>query len=131
MADTAQDTTRSDFSEIPLRSAGAGLSLSTVETHLLACGYGKTDVEGFARRFRAAPEVWREFERLTLRLVSERKRAGAIDILGRVRWERQIEQRLEFKCNNTDAPYLARVFALKYPQYASFFEFRSVGGDQK
>jgi hypothetical protein len=106
-----------------------GLSLDQVQAHLCECGYPRSDIEAFSRRFRLCPDVWKEFERLTLRLISERKRAGAIDILGRVRWEHQVEQSGDFKVNNTDAPYLARVFALKYPQHRSFFEFRQVGRD--
>lgn len=106
-----------------------GLALDKVQEHLCRCGYSLSDVGAFVKRFRQAPDVWREFEALTLRLIAERKKAGAIDILGRVRWERQIEQSLEWKCNNNDAPFLARIFALKYPQHRSFFEFRRVGGD--
>ena len=71
-------------------------------------------------------EVWREFEAMALRLISDGKKAGAIDILARIRWERVVEQRLDFKCNNTDAPYYARIFALKHPEHNQFFEFRKV-----
>jgi hypothetical protein len=103
------------------------LTLDQFEAHLRGCGYTGAEIASWRRRFRASPDVWREFERLTMRLIGERKKAGAMDILGRVRWERQVEARLEFKVNNSDAPFYARLFALKYPQHNSFFEFRSVG----
>lgn len=106
-----------------------GLSVDQAKAHLQRCGYSYADVSSWLRRWTASPEVWREFEALTLRLALEGKRAGAVDILARVRWERQVEQRLEFKCNNTDAPYYARIFALKHPQFRDFFEFRKVGGE--
>lgn len=104
-----------------------GLSVSVVESHLLGAGYERSDVAAFRRRWELCPDVWREFEKLTLRLITENKRAGAVDILARVRWERQIEHSEEFKCNNNDAPLLARIFVLKYPQHKTFFEFRAVG----
>lgn len=102
------------------------LSMENVEAHLRSNGYTAADVLSFRRRFEACPEVWREFESMTLRLIADGKKAGAIDILARIRWERVVEQRLDFKCNNTDAPYYARIFALKHPQYNQFFEFRKV-----
>ena len=103
------------------------LSMTSVETHLLCCGYTRADVAAFKRRFESCPDVWREFEKTALRLIGERKRAGAMDILGRVRWERVVENSLDFKVNNTDAPFYARIFAHKYPEHGQFFEFRKVG----
>lgn len=102
------------------------VSLEHVEQHLAQCGYPPSDIGRFRKRFLSCPEVWHEFEKLTLRLIADGKKAGAVDILARIRWEKVVEQRLEYKCNNNDAPYYARVFALKYPQYNQFFEFRSV-----
>ena len=102
------------------------LSMSNVEIHLAGCGYSRRDITLFKRRFESCPEVWREFEAMALRLISDGKKAGAIDILARIRWERVVEQRLDFKCNNTDAPYYARIFVLKHPEHNQFFEFRKV-----
>lgn len=102
------------------------LSMENVEAHLRSAGYTLANIKGFRRRFEACPEVWREFEAMALRLIADGKKAGAIDILARIRWERVVEQKAEFKCNNTDAPYYARIFALKYPQHNGFFEFRKV-----
>lgn len=106
-----------------------GLSIEQAKAHLQRCGYSCAEVEAWFKRWTSSPDVWREFETLALRLASEGKKAGAVDILARVRWERQVEQRLEFKVNNNDAPYYARIFALKHPQHKGFFEFRKVGGD--
>jgi hypothetical protein len=103
-----------------------GVSMSNVELHLAQCGYSRRDITNFKRRFESCPEVWREFEGMALRLIADGKKAGAIDIIARIRWERVVEQRLDFKCNNTDAPYYARIFALKHPEHNHFFEFRKV-----
>lgn len=105
----------------------SALSVESVEQHLHGAGYSRADVESWKKRWKAQPDLWREFEALTLRLIAEGKRAGAIDILARIRWERQVEQKLEYKCNNNDAPIWARIFALKHPQHRGFFEFRKVG----
>ena len=105
-----------------------GLSMAVVESHLIQSGYSQREVAGFNQRFNRTPEVWREFEAVALRLITQHKKAGAIDILARIRWERVVEQKHDaYKCNNNDAPILARVFALKYPQHSGFFEFRKVG----
>lgn len=103
------------------------LSFEAIESHLMGVGYSLKDVRDFRRRFEACPDVWREFEAMTLRLISEGKKAGAVDILARIRWERIVEQRLTYKCNNNDAPIYARIFAVKYPQHNHFFNYRRVG----
>lgn len=102
------------------------LTTEQVERYLSQCGYSAKNIASFMKRFHASPDVWREFEAMTLSLIASGKKAGAVDILARVRWEKIVEQRLEFKCNNNDAPVYARIFALKYPQHNQFFEFRQV-----
>lgn len=102
------------------------LSFQQVKTILLASGYPLEKVEAFLQAMRECPEIKREFERITLDLIQRGKRAGAIDILGRIRWETAIEGGRDFKCNNNFAPMLARVFVAKFPQHETFFEFREV-----
>ncbi len=100
----------------------------TSARHLLAeSGYTNTHIEGFLEAYKSAPEVWRAFERITLDLVKRERKAGAIDILGKIRWDTNVEGGLDWKVNNNYAPYYARIFVHKYPQHASFFEFRRVG----
>ena len=95
---------------------------------LLAAGYEIAKVVKFIDAHAASPEVWQTFERITLGLIEAGKKAGAIDVLGRARWETHIEGGKDWKVNNNYAPYYARIFAAKYPEYRDFFEFRKVRG---
>lgn len=73
--------------------------------------------------------VWEAFERFALEAAATgRKHFGAKLIVERVRWECEIEQRGEFKCNNNFTAYLARLFVTKYPEHRDLFEFREVSG---
>lgn len=103
------------------------LALEAVSDYLHRAGYNTAQVAKFLCWYKANPQVWREFERITLDLIGRRKKAGSIDIMGRIRWECEIERGDDFKANNNYAPYLARVFALKYPQHKDYFDFREVG----
>jgi hypothetical protein len=95
---------------------------------LAAAGYSPDKVDTFITAHAASPEVWQTFERITLGLISAGKKAGAIDVLGRARWETHIEGGKDWKVNNNYAPYYARIFAAKYPEHCDFFEFRKVRG---
>lgn len=95
---------------------------------LSAAGYGPDKIATFVNAHLASPDVWETFERITLQLIADGKKAGAIDVLGRARWETHIEGGKDWKVNNNYAPYYARIFAAKYPEYRDFFEFRKVRG---
>ncbi len=84
--------------------------------------------ERFAQWILKNLDVWREFERLTLCVVSAGKTIGAKAIAERLRWEVEIEQRGEFKLCNTYVSYLARLFAVKWPEHAAVFNFKPVRG---
>lgn len=103
------------------------LSAEQVSDALHKAGYNTAQVMKFLAWCRSAPLVWVEFQRITLDLIQRGKKAGAIDVLGRIRWEAEIEGGKDYKCNNNFAPYLARIFAAKYPQHSNYFEFRNVG----
>ncbi len=105
------------------------IDIETVSSALHKAGYNTAQVAKFLCWYKSQPQVWREFERITLDLVARGKKAGAVDIMARIRWECEIEKGEDFKVNNTYAPYLARVFILKYPKNKSYFEFREVGND--
>lgn len=104
------------------------VSTGTAAEMLRAAGYTDDKIETFIRAHVESPEVWSAFEHTALLLIAMGKRAGAIDILGRVRWETHIEGGAEWKVNNNYAPYYARIFAAKYPEHYGFFEFRKVRG---
>jgi hypothetical protein len=93
---------------------------------LTAAGYSLDKVDTFIAAHTESPDVWQAFEHITLTLIAIGKKAGAIDVLGRARWETHIEGGREWKVNNNYAPYYARIFAAKYPEHKSFFEFRTI-----
>lgn len=95
---------------------------------LRRAGYDERRIDRFLRAHRDAPGVWHGFERVALKLIEAGKKAGAIDILGRVRWEVEIEGGQDWKVNNNYAPYYARIFAAKHNEHRDFFEFRGVRG---
>lgn len=72
--------------------------------------------------------VWAAFEKFALQAISHKKTVGAKAIMERVRWEVEIEGEGEFKVNNNYTAYVARFFALKYPDHAQYFEMRAVRG---
>lgn len=106
------------------------MNFDSVRAKLQLHGYPAEKVNKFIEWHRACPDVWRNFERITLELIDMGKKAGAIDILGRVRWECEIIGGKDYKCNNNYAPMLARVFVMKHPRHAEFFEFREAGQER-
>lgn len=103
------------------------LTAEQVSERLQREGYNQAKVHQFICWKKSCPEVWQNFERITLELIEQGKRAGTIDILARVRWECEIIGGKDYKCNNNYAPMLGRVFVYKYPQHTDFFNFREVG----
>lgn len=93
-------------------------------------GYSQRKIDKFLDAHQACPEVWQGFEYVTLSLIAAGRKAGAIDVLGRVRWESSVEGGLDWKVNNNYAPYYARIFTAKHPEHAEFFEFRGVRDEQ-
>lgn len=103
------------------------MSINAVRQLLATSGYTDSHIESFLESYRSSPEVWRAFERIALDLIKRERKAGAVDILGKIRWDTNVDGGLDWKINNTYAPYYARVFVWKHPEHASFFEFRRVG----
>jgi hypothetical protein len=102
------------------------LTIDSVSDYLQKQGYNQAKVMTFLCWYKSSPSCWKEFQRIAIDLIQRGKKAGAIDIMAKIRWECEIEGGKDYKCNNNHAPMLARVFALKYPQY-DFFNFREVG----
>lgn len=101
---------------------------STWRYSLIAAGIPADTVDDFLSYHKENPQVWKEFERLTLQVAALGKRKGAKAIYERIRWDVEIEQDSEFKCNNNYAAYYARAFELKHPNLQGFFEFRTITG---
>ena len=71
------------------------------------------------------PQVWLEFERLTLSLLGAGiSHYGAKAVMEVIRFHKAIETQGEFKINNNFTAHYARQFAKKYPQHENFYEFR-------
>lgn len=80
------------------------------------------------------PEVWIEFKRITLGLIySGIKHYGAKAIFEIIRYHRTVLKKGydKYKVNNNYTSEYARKFAMCYPQYSNFFEFRKSLSDAK
>lgn len=104
------------------------LSYSDVRRGLLLQGTPERTVEEFIQHYAANPLIWKCFEKFTIEAIVKGKKIGAKAIMERVRWEAEVEKGEDWKCNNNWTAYYARVFAMKYPEHADFFEFRAVEG---
>lgn len=104
------------------------VSYATIRKVLLEDGVPLDTIERFIAEYCFNPAIWAEFQRLTLRAIALGRTVGAKAIMERIRWEVEIEQGDKWKCNNNFTAYYARVFAVKYPQHADYFEFRQVKG---
>jgi hypothetical protein len=99
--------------------------------HLMLAGYPGSRVDEFIQWHRENPEVWKAFERVALAKAQREgaKHWGAMAFVNSVRWEEELPTSPEHKVNNNWAPFYARVFAIKHPEYAEFFSFRKPKGE--
>lgn len=95
---------------------------------LIAMGVPADTVDDFLNYHEANPQIWKEFQKYALFVISRNKKIGAKGIYERVRWDLEIESEGEFKLNNNYAAYYARAFELKHPGHKGFFEFRTITG---
>ena len=81
-----------------------------------------------SERFHLAhPEVWREFERITLSFIHRGWRHYSADgVMHIVRYHTQAGDASgdTYKINNNHVSWYARKFAAAHPQHADFFAFR-------
>jgi len=74
------------------------------------------------------PHLFERFEHYARAVAEAGKQVGAMAIVNRIRWEAEIEKKGEFKINNNIAPYFARIFEIKYPEFSGIFEKRRAKG---
>lgn len=86
--------------------------------------------EHFLKRFKnwisENPDVYDEFKRNALQMRSiGRKKYSASNIVGKIRWDRDIRTTGDvFKINNDFSPLLARLLIYHEPSFDGFFELR-------
>jgi hypothetical protein len=83
--------------------------------------------ESKSLRFHMAhPEVWDEFERITLQLIARGfRRYSADGVMHVVRLRTSAGDRsAAFKINNNHVAWYSRRFAEAHPEHADFFKFR-------
>lgn len=82
----------------------------------------------FVEYHRDNPEIYDEFERLTLKAIAAgRKNYGANGIVELIRWNTTvIAKNDKFKINNNYAPHYARLFEERNPQHEGFFRKRGL-----
>ena len=76
----------------------------------------------------AHPEVWKQFEAITLDLIEQgKKHYGAKAVFEIIRYHRIVGKKdNEFKCNNNMTQYYALKFMKQHPEHTGFFETRKV-----
>ena len=103
-----------------------------VRAALVAQRIDEATVDAFLNWHAANPKVWELFETKTLALIEAGKTHwGAKSVAEMIRFERSMLEGGQFEdyaLNNNYPAYYARVFALKYPSHADFFEFRTIKG---
>lgn len=77
------------------------------------------------------PAVYQSFEKYAKQAIQAGwNHYGARDIMGRVRWSRQVTEKdvHGFKINNNTIHFYARLFAIVNPEHKNFFLFRRLKG---
>lgn len=88
--------------------------------------YPKDFRNDFAGWLAANQPIYAEFERQAKQIASRRNRYSARTIAEVIRHNSQLsEVGSEWKINNNRVPDMARLFSLKHPQYAGFFQLRN------
>lgn len=94
---------------------------------LLQEGTDEKTLDEFWRWHNANPMVWKAFEEKALEGINKGlKKWGAKGIAEVIRWDMAVETKTELKFDNNFAPLYARIFALKWPLFKDFFEFREL-----
>lgn len=89
--------------------------------------FGPDRAEEFIAYHKSNPEIWKLYEEFALEAVTSSSLFGSMAVINRIRWEETITRRNSgFKVNNNFAPFYARIFIMKYPQYSDKIELREV-----
>lgn len=77
------------------------------------------------------PAIWAYFEKYTLDVIASGKtKISHWLIINRIRWEVSIATTgSDFKISNNYIAFYARLWAEKYPQYASLFNTKKMAGE--
>jgi hypothetical protein len=97
---------------------------------LIADGVPPMTVQKFIVYHAQNPQVWHEFEDCAMALITNGiKRFGAKAIAEYIRYQQTLQRGSDgFKLNNNYCAYYARIFQIKHPKHADFFETREVEG---
>ena len=105
------------------------MTLKEARAELILSGVDEHTVTLFIAWLKNHLDVWKQFETKSLRLIASGvEHYGAKAIFEVIRYENVVEKKIDFKCNNNYAAYLARLFVIKFPAHRDFFEFRDVKG---
>lgn len=87
----------------------------------------------FDKYHRKNPHVYREFERLALKMAATgRKYYSARTIIHVMRWNTNLKEKdSEWKVTNNISPFLARKFMREHPELKDFFATRKSKLDKK
>ena len=103
------------------------LSIGEIRERFMAEGADPIAVDIFFEVAKARIDIWREFERLALRVwETGRRKYSAQTIMHVIRWNSDIERgQEEFDINNNYIAYYSRMLMYQYPEAVGFFEIRS------
>lgn len=99
------------------------------------CSYkeanAKTIDESFGQYVKDNPAIYGYFVSFAIAwLKSGAKKISAKQIIGRIRWELQVETKgphaIDFKINDAFSSRFSRLFISDYPEYSNRFEFREL-----
>ena len=88
--------------------------------------------QSFHEFHRGHTEIYNLFRQYALYLINDKgkKKIGAKMIVERIRWNVFVNVTdADYKINNSHTSRYARMFIDEYPQYASYFELRTIHSD--
>lgn len=97
------------------------MSSRVIYQKLIEVGFPIPKVVKFKEFHDKNPDVWREFEAETLRVIDLSPDFYSADDVAHA-----IRLKLKKEINNNWISFYARVFAFKYPQHANFFRYRKI-----
>lgn len=104
----------------------------TAKIHLIQAGYDEKKITEFFRWAKKNPEIWAEFEEVTLEAWRDGvKNWGAKGVAEVVRWNLRKQSMGDFILNNNYVSFYARIFAMKHREAGQIFEFRDIGKNRK
>ena len=89
--------------------------------------------ERWLKWHKANPQVWELFKQFSFEVIeSGRKKYSAWQVIGRCRWETDIQTTgKEFKISNDFIAYYARLFMETYPEHKGFFQIKKLKSEKQ